>query len=135
MAHGPVTLSRRHVLGDLYARCQRLDSVPVYLNDENGERLGFVDESHGIYADAFTFHISEEYCKKLAEGQLLYSFRYDLANKGRTASVADKRAIKLSSIILTMRKGYTKPVPKSERDAAAKALAAATESEAVTAKK
>ena len=82
MAHGPVTLSRRHVLGDLYARCEHVVEVPVFLDDVSGERLGFADESQGIYADAFTFRISEEYCKKLAEGQLLYSFNYDLSGKG-----------------------------------------------------
>jgi|SRR5690242_3724355 len=131
MVHGPVTLSRRHVLGDLYARCERLVRIPVYLNDENGERLGFVDESHGIYADAFTFHINEEYCKKLAEGQLLYSFKYDLAGKARANGGSDRRPIKLSSIILTMRKGYTKPVPKSARIAAEASVAEAKDGPAV----
>lgn len=127
MAHGPVTLSRRHVLGDLYARCQRLEQIPVYLDSGNGERLGFVDESLGVYADAFTFHISEEYCKKLAEGQLLYSFEYDLVGKERKGMPSERRPIRLNSIILTMRKGYTKPVPKSARVAQAKAALAESE--------
>lgn len=114
MTHGPVTLSRRHVLGPLYTRCERVSlRIPVYLNDENGERLGFVDESLGIYADAFTFHIDEEYCKKLVQGQLLYSFVYDFARRSEPGVVEHRRRIKLNCIVLTMRKGYTKPVSKS----------------------
>jgi len=131
MAHGPVTLSRRHVLGDLYARCEHVVEVPVFLDDVAGERLGFADESQGIYADAFTFRISEEYCKKLAEGQLLYSFNYDLSAKGAKGVPASRRAIKLSSIILKMRKGYTKPVAKNARIAEAALLASAETNTAV----
>ena len=62
MSYSPLTLARRHVLGNLYARCERsTKEVPVYLNDTDGERLGFVDESLGRYADAFTFHLPEEH--------------------------------------------------------------------------
>jgi hypothetical protein len=97
------------VLGDLYSRCERLEKAPVYLNDDLGERLGFVDESQGHYADAFTFHISEENCKKLAGGQFVFSFNYEFASRSDSSLAAEKRRIKLKSILLTMRKGYDKP--------------------------
>jgi hypothetical protein len=106
------------VLGTLYARCERLENVPVYLNDELGERLGFVDESHGHYADAFTFHVSEENCKKLAGGQFLYSFKYEFAGRADAGVSSERRRVRLTSIFLTMRKGYDKPQPKSARIAA-----------------
>jgi hypothetical protein len=117
MAYSPLTISRRHVLGDLYTRCERVEKVPVYLNDELGERLGFADESLGIYADAFTFHISEENCKKLAGGQFLYSFKYEFADRA-SGIPKTRRRIRLTSIMLTMRKGYDRPVPKAARIAA-----------------
>ena len=112
MVYSPLTLSRRHVLGDLHNRCEHVGEVPVYLNDELGDKLGFVDESLGKYADAFTFHISEENCKKLAGGQFLCSFKYEFADKAAGMS-KERRRIKLTSIILTMRKGYEKPKPKN----------------------
>jgi len=115
MVYSPLTISRRHVLGDLYGRCENLVKVPVYLNDILGEKLGFADESLGKYADAFTFHISEENCKKLAGGQFLFSFNYEFADKKSSGISPEKRRIKLTSILLTMRKGYDRPQPKSAR--------------------
>jgi hypothetical protein len=44
MSYGPLTLARRHLLGDLYSRCDRSSTVPVYLNDTEGEMLGYADE-------------------------------------------------------------------------------------------
>ncbi|HYJ91294.1 MAG TPA: hypothetical protein VEV84_08300 [Pyrinomonadaceae bacterium] len=118
MSYSPLTLSRRHVLGELYARCDRMaDGVPVYLNDATGEKLGFVDESLGKYADAFTFHLSEDVCKKLAGGQFIYSFDYHFSESAAAASSPGRRRIKLISIFLTMRKGYEKPVARSARKA------------------
>jgi len=116
MSYQPLTMSRRHVLGDLYSRCENAASVPVYLNDTAGELLGHVDESHGKYADAFTFHIAEDVCKKLAAGHYTYSFDYDYADTD-TAASASRRRIRLNSIVLVMRKGYDKPVPKSAKAA------------------
>ena len=116
MSYSPLTLSRRHVLGSLYVRCDRMTKdVPVYLNDETGERLGFVDESLGRYADAFTFHLPEEVCKRLAGGQFTYSFDYHFSEAASRAHATDHRRIKLISVFLTMRKGYDKPVPKSAK--------------------
>jgi|KBSMisStandDraft_5_1062788.scaffolds.fasta_scaffold656188_2 hypothetical protein len=124
MTYSPLTLARRHVLGDLYLRCDRSErGVPVFLNDANGERLGFADESLGKYADAFTFHLSEEVCRKLAGGQFIYTFDYSFAETAAKAASPGRRRIKLTSIFLTMRKGYDKPVKRSV--AAAEAAAAA----------
>lgn len=114
--YSPLTLSRSHVLGQLYARCDRLvKDVSVYLNDEAGEKLGFVNESLGHYADAFTFHLSEENCKKLAGGQFTYSFDYHFSESAAAAASPARRRIRLISIFLTARKGYDKPIARSTR--------------------
>jgi hypothetical protein len=113
MSYSPLTLARRHVLGEFYVRCESLVTVPVYLNTSDGEMLGYVDESLGKYADAFTFHLSEELCKKLAAGHFTYSFDYDFASASEKKMPAHKRRIKLTSIVLVARKGYDKPVPKN----------------------
>jgi hypothetical protein len=112
MTYIPLTLARRHVLGDLYARCERGDQVPVFLNSPTGEQIGFADESLGNYADAFTFHIAEDFCKKLGAGHFTYSFDYDFAEEA-PETPAFKRKIRLNSIVLVMRKGYDKPAPKN----------------------
>jgi hypothetical protein len=116
MAYSPLHLARRHVLGDLYNRCERSDRIPVYLDNATGEKIGYVDESLGEYADAFTCHLSEDHCKRLAGGQFLYSFDYRFSGSAAKAGSPGKRRIKLVSIFLTMRKGYSKPVPKSARN-------------------
>jgi hypothetical protein len=117
MSHSPLTLARRHVLGELYGRCERATKdIPVYLDNTSGERLGHVDECLGKYADAFTFHLSEEYCRRLAGGQFLYSFDYHFSESLSAALTPQRRRIKLISIFLTMRKGYQKPLPRSAAD-------------------
>ena len=68
MVYGPLTMSRRHVLGDLYNTCDHAESVPVYLHAPGGELLGHAEEGNR-YADVMTFHISEENCKRMAGGQ------------------------------------------------------------------
>lgn len=125
MSNQPLTMSRRHVLGDLYSRCEPALDVPVYLNETGGELLGHVDESLGKYADAFTFHIADDVCKKLAAGHFTYSFDYDFADGSDTTMPLAKRRIRLNSILLIMRKGYDKPLPKSARIALAEAAEAA----------
>jgi len=116
MSYSPLTLARRHVLGELYAACENATKdVPVYLNDANGEKLGHAAESLGRYADAFTFHLTEENCRKLAGGQFTYSFDYHFSESAAAAATSKRRRVRLISIILTMRKGYQKPMPKSAR--------------------
>ncbi len=110
MAYGPLAIARRHVLGEYYSRCDAIETVPVYLNDETGEKVGEADESMGKYADAFLFHLSEEMCKKLSAGHFTYSF--DMENVKDEEDDEPKRRVRLNSILLTPRKGYTKPLPK-----------------------
>lgn len=111
MANNPVTMARRHILGELNHRCEPVENVPVFLDNDAGEMLGFVDESLGKYADAITFHLADDVCKKLAMGQYTYSFEYDYADE-EIAFAPSKRRVKLNSITLVTRKGYPKPVPR-----------------------
>jgi hypothetical protein len=114
MTYSPLTISRRHVLGDFYRRCESSVTIPVYLSGSDGDMIGYADESLGKYADAFTFHLSEEVCKKLAAGQYTYSFAYEFTDA--SAEIPDfRRQIRLTSITITMRKGYDKPLPKAAR--------------------
>ncbi len=125
MAYSPIALSRRHVLGDYYSRCDAIESVPVYLDGTDGELLGQVDESMGKYADAFLFHLSEEFCKKLSAGHFTCSFDFE---KVEETDGPVRRRIKLNSITLIPRKAYAKPLPKrSDGHAAEVAAAAAAE--------
>lgn len=97
-------MSRRHVLGDLYSRCETIESVPVYLNDAEGEVLGYVDQGLGHYADAFSFHLPEDVCKKLSSGYFTFSF-----DVSHTDSVPGRsRMVKLDSISLIARQNYEK---------------------------
>lgn len=119
MTYSPLSLSRRHVLGDLYSRCDSIaENVPVYLAGETQELLGHADEALGHYADAFSFHLPDDLCKKLSAGHFTYSFDYDYADPTVTGS---RGRIRLNSITLNARKAYAKPVSKS----AAAALAPA----------
>jgi len=111
MSYSPLSIARRHVLGELYAKCDQIENVPVYLEGEGSEPIGYADEGLGHYADAFSFHLTEEYCKKLSAGHFTFSFNYEFA-QSETLQASSKR-IKLNSITLNPRKGYQKPVPKS----------------------
>ena len=115
MEVGPISLSRRHVLGDLYTRCDAIESIPVYLDSVEGELLGHVDQALGHYADAFSFHLQSDICKKLSAGHYTYAFSYDYAES--EAENAGRRRIKLGSICLVARKGYEQPVARSARAA------------------
>ncbi len=121
MAHSPITMARRHILGDLNQRCEPIQSVPVHLDEMTGEMLGFADESLGKYADAVTFHLADDVCKKLSMGQFTYSIEYDYADVDDVSAAPSKRRIKLTSITLVSRKGYEKPVARSASKASAEA--------------
>jgi len=113
MINTPVTLSRRHVLGDFYSRCESIEKIPVYLDSADTENIGFVDEGLGVYADAFRFHVSEELSKKLLAGHFTYAFDYDFVDKDKKLA-PNKRRIRLNFILLNSRKGYAKPEPKKK---------------------
>ena len=113
--HSPLTLSRSHVLGGIYARCERLAArrVAVYLNDASGEELGLVDESHGRYADAFTFFLSEANCELLARGKFDYSFAYKLAEPVNGRYPPSRQPIRLISVHLIARETHDASVSTS----------------------
>ena len=112
-----VSFARRHVLGDLYSRCDpSLEQVPVYMEGEEREQLGFADESLGIYRDAFSFHLPDDVCKRLSAGHYLYQFEVEHSDPKATDS---RSRVRLVSITLQTRKGYDKPVSRRKSSAAA----------------
>lgn len=110
MTYRPLSLKRRHVLGDLYDRCNAIvDSIPVYLAGDEKELLGHVDQSLGHFADAFSFFVAEDVCKKLSANQFGYAFDYEYLSENEARS-----RVKLNSITLIGREPYKKPVPRGE---------------------
>ena len=123
MSLATLSLSRRHVLGNLYGRCNSIaGSIPVYLAADEPELLGYADEGLGPFSDAFTFHLDAESCKRLSVGQFSYSIDY--ANS-RVAAEKGRGRVTLVSITLVRHKGYEKPVKPAVL--AAKAAEAAAE--------
>lgn len=103
MSFSPLSLTRRRVLGEIYSRCDSLtENIPVYLIGDENELLGHADESLGHYADAMTFHLADDVCKRLSAGQ--YTYEFDLAHAGT------KGRLILKTIFLKARKAYAKPV-------------------------
>lgn len=104
MSFSPLSLSRRYVLGDLYSKCEAFsEEIPVYLIGEENELLGHADQSLGHYADAVTFHLADDVCKRLSSGQYTYEFDLDHSvNSGRVV---------VRTIFLKPRKAYEKPLP------------------------
>ena len=127
MAIGAISISRRHVLGDYYSRCEAIASVQVFLENSKGELLGHCDQGLGHYADAFSFHLPDDVCKKLAAGYYTYSFEFNYSE--RKATPGRHRRVKISSISLVSRKNYEKPLPRRG------AQAETVEAKAVSAKK
>jgi hypothetical protein len=115
MEAGPISFSRRHVLGDLYSRCDAIESIPVYLESVDGELIGHVDQGLGHYADAFSFHLQGDMCKKLSTGHYTYALSYQYSDD--ESKINGQRRIKLDSICLIGRKGYERPVARAARSA------------------
>ena len=122
MTYSPLAIKRRQVLGDLYGQCDTVEMVPVHLDNADGEKIGYADESLGHYADAYLFHLPEDVCKKMATGHYIYSFDYDYTDPDATGR---NRRITLNYIFLNGRK-VPEAVSRSGRKAAA-ALAEAAE--------
>ena len=74
-----INLKRRHVLGNLYSKCENIESIPVYLDVVTDEPIGFADESLGRYVDAFSFHLPETTCKKLASNGYVVAIDYEIS--------------------------------------------------------
>ena len=109
------------MLGSLYSRCDAIESIPVFLRNEQGEQLGHVDQGLGHYADAFSFHLAEDICKRLSSGQFAYSFNYDYADDSAAGDTG--RRIKLNHICLTPLSPPLKTVVSKAAKAAAELLA------------
>lgn len=108
--YSPVTLSRRHVLGALYNRCEAVKGrVPVYLDGDARELLGHADEHLGPFADAISFYLSDDMCKKLSSGHFTYAFDYTLS---KPAGKDTGRRVILTSITLIGRQSYAKPIAR-----------------------
>lgn len=100
MQHSPLAIKRRYILGNLADKCDPINQIPVYLNDQSGEPIGFADESLGRYADAFLFHLPEDVCKKLSTNGYDLDIDYVVINQdGNTG----KERIRLNHIILISR--------------------------------
>ena len=110
MSLSNLSFARRHVLGDLYDRCDAVvGDIPLYLKEEEAQvLLGYVNESLGKYADAFTFHLDDVNSKKLSAGHFGYAIDCEQAT-----SKTSKRAVRVVAITLIARKPYPKPEPKS----------------------
>jgi hypothetical protein len=107
--YSPVTLSRRHVLGDLYSRCDALKSkVPVYLQGDERKLLGHAHSPLEQFSDAISFFLDEDSCKKLSSGHFTFSLDYRLSKSGDK----DIRRVVLTSITLIGRPSYPKPIPR-----------------------
>jgi hypothetical protein len=96
MTYSPLAIKRNYILGDIYQHCDRIESIPVYLNNVSGELLGYVDEELGPYIDAFLFHLPEDICKKLSSGHYQYGFDYDVLSGQNDKN----RRVKLNCIVL-----------------------------------
>jgi hypothetical protein len=87
------------------------ENIPVYLaGDGDPVLLGHADESLGHYADAMSFHLEPDECKKLSSGNFSFSITYELSDK--PSAPGSRSRVKLTSITLTGRKSYEKPIAK-----------------------
>jgi hypothetical protein len=95
-----ISIARSQVLGNFNARCEKIELIPVYMSEDMETQIGFVDQSLGPYADAFSFHLPADMCKRLSSGQFSFSFGYD--DKAR-AKKGNQSRITLNYICLTTR--------------------------------
>ena len=87
-------------------------SIPVYLaGEEAAVVIGHADESLGHYADAMSFHLEHDECKKLSSGNFSFSITYELSDK--PGAPGSRSRVKVTSITLTGRKSYEKPPAKT----------------------
>lgn len=105
MSYSPLSIKRRFILGDLYAQVESSGQIPVYIDTVTDDPVGFADENLGTYADAFSFHLPEDVCKKLSTGHYGFGFDYELTG--------EKNKIKLNYILL-----ISTHREKAKRDAA-----------------
>ena len=73
-----LVIERRRILGDICNRCEKIESIPVYIDDVSGESLGCADESFDQFTDVLVFHLSEIIRKKPSTGHYNYGFDFDV---------------------------------------------------------
>lgn len=94
----------------MYGRCDALSGeVPVYLDGDERELIGHANEQLGKFADAFSFFLSDDNCKKLSSGHFTFAFDYQLS-KSPGKDVGSR--VVLTSITLVGRQNYEKPMPR-----------------------
>jgi len=93
MEKNPLSLKRRHVLGSLYGKCENITTIQVFLDGETEEPVGFADESLGRYVDAFSFHLPDIICKRLASNGYVVAVDYDV-------SLEDNKKYKINHFVL-----------------------------------
>jgi hypothetical protein len=108
MTVASIALKRRHVLGDLYSKCDPLDTIPVYMEEKSEESIGYADESMGVFTDAFLFHLPEDICKKLGTSHYKFGFNYNYSGE----TVRGARRINLNYILLIANAVLPKRAPK-----------------------
>ena len=79
----------------------------MYLAGGEPDLLGYADEALGHYADAFSFHLDADSCKRLSAGQFSYDIGYEHSEPHTEGT---RGRVKLTSITLVRHKGYEKPV-------------------------
>lgn len=106
MEKNVLSFKRRHVLGNLYSKCENITEIPVYLNELSDEPIGFADESLGYYMDAFSFHLPEPICKKLSSNGYLFAIGYEVSPKNNRKYKINHFVLKSppASAIATVRK-------------------------------
>lgn len=114
-----LNLKRRHILGNLYGRCETIESVPVFLEVETEEPIGFADESLGRYVDAFSFHLPETTCKRLSSNGYLVSVDYAI-------SELDAKMFRINHFVLVVPPSAI-GAPKSKKPATVAAKAESAE--------
>lgn len=85
------------------------EQVPVYLDGEDRVLLGHANEQLGVFADAISFFLSDENCKKLASGTFRFSVEYDIS---ATENNENNRQVVVTSITLVAPQNYVKPIPR-----------------------
>jgi hypothetical protein len=108
MSTNSVAFRRRNILGALYRQCDPVSSIPVYLDDTDGEPIGTMEENPNQYADSFIFHLPDNICKKLSTNSFDIGIDYDFADENADSN---NRRIKLNHIILAVKKSAV-PIPR-----------------------
>jgi hypothetical protein len=109
MQYSPLAIKRRYILGTLADKCDPVNQIPVYLDENPDEPIGFADESLGRYVDAFLFHLPEDVCARLAKNG--YDLDVNYAVYQQTERKRGGERLKLNRIILTSR-APSSPLPR-----------------------